>query len=152
VAEDGAAIRRRRQCNKCGKRFTSYERIEGVDLLVTKKNGTSEPFDRDKLRKGIVKATWKRPVSMADIDELLSDVEKRLRLRETTNIKSWEIGNLVMNRLKKLDPVAFILFASVYKDFQSLDDFAQEIARLQGAGGGKTATNGATKEEIEEAA
>ncbi len=131
MAEDNAAIRRRRVCDACGKRFTTYERIEGVDLTVVKKDGVTEPFDREKLRKGIVKATWKRPVSMADIDELMNDVEKRLRLRTSTTIKSWEIGNMVMNRLKKLDRVAFLLFASVYKDFQSLEDFAAEIDKLQ---------------------
>ncbi len=131
VAEDQSAIRRRRVCEHCGKRFTTYERIEGVDLTVIKKDGAAEPFDREKLRKGIVKATWKRPVSMADIDDLMNDVEKRLRLRTSTTIKSWEIGNMVMNRLKKMDKVAFLLFASVYKDFRSLEDFADEIARLQ---------------------
>jgi transcriptional repressor NrdR len=131
LAEDHAAIRRRRVCEHCGKRFTTYERIEGVDLTVIKKDGAAEPFDREKLRKGIVKATWKRPVSMADIDDLMNDVEKRLRLRTSTTIKSWEIGNMVMNRLKKLDRVAYLLFASVYKDFRSLEDFAEEIDRLQ---------------------
>lgn len=131
LAEDNSAIRRRRVCDTCGKRFTTYERIEGVDLTVVKKDGNTELFDREKLRKGIVKATWKRPVSMSDIEELMDDVEKRLRLRTSTTIKSWEIGNMVMNRLKKLDRVAFLLFASVYKDFQSLEDFAGEIAKLQ---------------------
>lgn len=130
LAEDTTAIRRRRTCEKCGKRFTTYERVEGVDMAVIKKNGNTETFDREKLRKGIVKATWKRPVSMSEIEEILDDVEKRLRLRTSTNIKSWEVGNLVMNRLKTLDPVAYLLFASVYKDFQSLEDFAGEIERL----------------------
>lgn len=131
LAEDQAAIRRRRVCETCGKRFTTYERAEGVDLTVMKKDGAAEQFDREKLRKGIVKATWKRPVSMADIEELMNDIEKRLRLRTSTTIKSWEIGNMVMNRLKKLDRVAYLLFASVYKDFQSLEDFGGEISRLQ---------------------
>lgn len=131
LASDMSAIRRRRSCDSCGKRFTTYERVEGVDLSVVKKNGEIEPFDREKLRKGLTKATWKRPVSMSEIEELLDDVERRLRLRSSTKIKTWEIGNLVMNRLRKLDPVAFLLFASVYKDFQSLEDFDQEIQRLQ---------------------
>lgn len=133
LTSDSESIRRRRTCDNCGKRFTTYERIEGVDLSVVKKNGVVESFDREKLRKGIVKATWKRPVSMSEIEELLDDVERRLRVRKTTNIKSWEIGNLVMNRLKKVDPVAYLLFASVYKDFQSLEDFEGEIVRLQDA-------------------
>lgn len=131
LTTDATSIRRRRLCENCGKRFTTYERVEGVDLTVVKKNGQEEPFDREKLRKGIVKATWKRPVSMAEIEDLLDDVEKRLRLRSSTEIKSWEIGNLVMNRLRKLDPTAYLLFASVYKDFQSLEDFQEEITRLQ---------------------
>lgn len=131
LAENGESFRRRRRCEKCDKRFTTYERVEGVDLTVVKKEGHAEPFDREKLRKGIVKATWKRPVSMADIDALLDDVEKKLRTRTSITIKSWEIGNLVMNRLRKLDPVSYLLFASVYKDFQSLEDFAGEIAALQ---------------------
>ncbi len=131
LAEDSTAIRRRRVCEKCEKRFTTYERIEGVDMSVMKKNGQVENFDREKLRKGIIKATWKRPVSLSQIEEILDDVERRLRLRSTTNIKSWEIGNLVMNRIKEMDPVAYLLFASVYKDFQSLEDFSGEIEKLQ---------------------
>lgn len=131
LAEDTTVIRRRRVCEKCGKRFTTYERVEGVDMSVIKKNGQVENFDREKLRKGVIKATWKRPVSLSEIEEILDDVERRLRLRTSTNIKSWEIGNLVMNRLKQIDPVAFLLFASVYKDFQSLEDFAAEIEKLQ---------------------
>lgn len=130
LTSDTESIRRRRVCERCGKRFTTYERVEGVDLQVVKKNGLVETFDREKLRKGIIKATWKRPVSMSDIEDLMSDVERRLRLRSTTKIKSWEIGNLVMNRLRQIDPVAYILFASVYKDFQSLEDFQEEIEKL----------------------
>lgn len=131
LAEDNRAIRRRRVCEFCEKRFTTYERVEGVDLVVTKKNGVSESFDREKIRKGIVKATWKRPIAMSDIDELIDDVERRLRQRKNTKVKSWEIGNLVMNRLRKLDAVAYLLFASVYKDFQSFEDFEEEISRLR---------------------
>jgi transcriptional repressor NrdR len=127
---DAESIRRRRECDRCGKRFTTYERVEGVDLQVVKKNGVIESFNREKLKKGIVKATWKRPISMSDIEDVMAEVERRLRLRSTTQIKSWEIGNLVMDHLRRLDPVAFILFASVYKDFQSLEDFQEEIQRL----------------------
>lgn len=129
-AEDNAVIRRRRQCEKCGKRWTTYERVEGVDLFVIKKNGKKEQFDREKLKRGVIKATWKRPVSMSEIEELLDEVEKKLRTRKSTEIKSWEIGNLIINRLKKLDPLSYLLFASVYRDFASLEDFQQEIERL----------------------
>lgn len=125
------AIRRRRSCGNCQKRFTTYERIEGLDLKVIKKNGKREDFSREKLRRGIVKATWKRPVSMADIEQMLDDVERQLRCKESTEIKSWQIGNLVINRLKKVDPLAYLLFASVYRDFDSLADFAEEIDKLK---------------------
>lgn len=128
--DDQTTIRRRRACAQCDKRFTTYERVEGLDLKVIKKDGHKEEFDRDKLKRGIVKATWKRPVSMADIEDLLSEVERRLRLKATSEVKSWEIGNLVINRLRKLDTLSYLLFASVYRDFDSVEDFKCEIDRL----------------------
>jgi transcriptional repressor NrdR len=130
-AQDQTSIRRRRECQDCKKRFTTYERVEGIDLKVIKKDGTREDFDREKLKRGLVKATWKRPVSMADIEDLIDDIEKKLRLKDTTEVKSWEIGNLVIKKLKKVDPLSYLLFASVYRDFDSLEDFAQEINKLQ---------------------
>ena len=129
--EDDRTIRRRRECLKCQKRFTTYERIEGIDLTVLKKDGAKEMFDRDKIRKGIMKATWKRPVSVEDIEELIEDIEQKLRRRQSNEIKSWEIGNMVMTRLRKLDPVSYLLFASVYRDFQDLNDFEQEVEKLK---------------------
>jgi transcriptional repressor NrdR len=130
VAEDKKSIRRRRQCHKCKKRFTTYERVEGVDLKVVKKDGKIEEFDREKIRRGLIKATWKRPVSSKDIDAVLDEVEAKLRLKSATTVKSWEIGNLVIRRLKKLDPLGYLLFASVYRDFTSLEDFKAEIDQL----------------------
>ena len=130
-AQDQTSIRRRRECQDCKKRFTTYERVEGIDLKVIKKDGSREDFDREKLRRGLVKATWKRPVSMSDIEDLIDDIEKKLRLKDTTEVKSWEIGNLVINRLKKVDPLSYLLFASVYRDFDSIEDFAEEINKLQ---------------------
>ncbi len=130
VVEDQTAIRRRRACSKCDKRFTSYERVEGIELKVVKKDGSKEDFTREKLKRGIVKATWKRPVSMSDIDELIEDVERKLRRKDSKEVKSWEIGNMVLNRLKKLDPLAYLLFASVYRDFNDLEDFKQELAKI----------------------
>ncbi len=130
-ADDQTSIRRRRSCAECGKRFTTYERIEGIDLKVIKKDGTKEDFSRDKLRRGIVKATWKRPISMSAVEEMIDDVERRLRLKDASEVKSWEVGNLVINRLRKLDPLSYLLFASVYRDFESVDDFAEEIKKLQ---------------------
>lgn len=130
VVEDQSAIRRRRVCASCEKRFTSYERVEGIELKVIKKDGSKEDFTREKLKRGIVKATWKRPVSMSDIDELIEEVEQRLRRKNSKEVKSWEVGNLVLNRLKKLDPLAYLLFASVYRDFNDIEDFKQEIAKI----------------------
>lgn len=132
IAEDSQAIRRRRECQNCGKRFTTYERPEGVDIKVIKKDGSIEEFDREKLRRGIMKATWKRPVSYEQIEELIDDVERVLRIKSSMEVKSWEIGNLVINRLKKIDPLAYLLFASVYRDFQDLKDFKEEIEKLEG--------------------
>lgn len=125
------SIRRRRECVNCKKRFTTYERVEDIEIKVIKKDGTREDFSREKLRRGIVKATWKRPVSMSSIDELIDNVECQLRRKQTTEIKSWEIGNLVVNRLKKIDTLSYLLFASVYRDFDSLEDLASEISKLQ---------------------
>lgn len=130
-AEDQTSIRRRRRCMECSKRFTTYERVEGIELKVIKKDGAREDFSRDKLRRGIVKATWKRPVPMNEVELLIDDVERKLRQREVSEVKSWEIGNLVINRLKKLDPLSYLLFASVYRDFESVEDFIDEIHKLK---------------------
>lgn len=131
LTEDGEAIRRRRECGKCQKRFTTYERVEGVDITVIKKDGSRQEFDREKLKKGVMKATWKRPVTMEEIEDLLDEVEMLLRQKSRTEVKSWEVGNLVINRLKKIDPLAYLLFASVYRDFKDLDDFKGEIMKLE---------------------
>lgn len=136
-ADEGSVIRRRRQCDKCSKRWTTYERTEGVDLWVIKKDGGRQQFDREKLRRGIVKATWKRPVSLSSVEELIDEVERKLRLRKTAEIKSWEIGNLVINRLRKMDPLSYLLFASVYRDFDSLEDFQGELEKLINPGSGE---------------
>lgn len=129
-ADDSTSIRRRRACTICDKRFTTYERIEGIDLKVIKKDGTKEDFNREKLRRGIVKATWKRPVSMSEIEDMINELERKLRLKQTCEVKSWEIGNLVINRLRKVDKLSYLLFASVYRDFESLEDFKKELDRL----------------------
>ena len=99
-------------------------------MVVIKKDGRREPFDRDKLRKGLMKATWKRPVTIEQIEALVEEVEQKLRSRTNKEVKSWEIGKLVIARLRKLDPVGYLLFASVYRDFQDIDDFQREIERL----------------------
>jgi transcriptional repressor NrdR len=143
VAEDGTSIRRRRECADCAKRFTTYERIEGLDLKVLKKDGSVEQFDREKIKRGIVKATWKRPVKMEDLELLIDEVEQSLRIQKTTTIKSWEIGELVIERLKMLDPLGYLLFASVYRDFSDVDDFRTEIDRLMAL----NSTKGASSEK-----
>lgn len=129
--ETSDAIRRRRSCGDCAKRFTTYERIEGLDLKVVKKDGAKENFDREKIRRGIVKATWKRPVSMQQIEELIEEVERKLRAKGVKEIKSWEIGNLIIERLKEIDKMSYLLFASVYRDFSSISDFEEEINKLK---------------------
>ncbi len=129
-AEDQATIRRRRNCSSCDKRFTTYERVEGIDLKVIKKDGSKEDFSRDKLKRGLTKAMWKRPISMSSIDEMVDEVERRLRQKKSSEVKSWEIGNLVINRLKKIDTLSYLLFASVYRDFDSLEDFKSELDKL----------------------
>lgn len=131
LTEDGGAMRRRRECGKCSKRFTTYERAEGVDIKVIKKNGNQEDFDREKLKKGLMKATWKRPVTTRQIEEMIDDIEMVLRNKKSTEVRSWEVGNLVINRLKKIDPLAYLLFASVYRDFQDIDDFVSEIKKME---------------------
>jgi transcriptional repressor NrdR len=133
-SEEAEAIRRRRSCDQCGRRFTTYERVEGLDLKVIKKDGSREDFDRNKIKHGLIKATWKRPVSMAQINQLIDDVEKKLRAKDTQEIKSWQIGNLVINRLKKLDKLGYLLFATVYRDFDSVEDFEKELNSLNKKG------------------
>lgn len=131
TSEDGASLRRRRECQGCKKRFTTYERVEGVDLVVIKRDGTKEDFDREKIKRGLLKATWKRPVTMDQVEDLITEVEQMLRRRKGTEVKSSEIGKLVINRLKKIDKVGYLLFATVYKDFEGLDDFEREIQQLK---------------------
>jgi len=130
LTEDGSTMRRRRECGKCSKRFTTYERAEGVDIKVVKKSGKVEDYDREKLKRGVMKATWKRPVTVAQVEEMLDEIERILRRKTSTEVRSWEIGNLVINRLKKIDPLAYLLFASVYREFESLADFQIEIEKL----------------------
>jgi len=129
--EEQSITRRRRECLKCGKRFTTYERIEMSNILVIKKDGKREQFDREKVKKGIIKACEKRNVSMEDIDSIVNEIEQKLRNLETTEVKSTLIGEFVIKRLKKLDKVAYIRFASVYKDFEDIESFKEAIEQLK---------------------
>jgi transcriptional repressor NrdR len=128
-AEGGSAIRRRRACAACGRRYSTYERIEDVGLVVRKRDGGLDPFRREKVTAGIVKATKNRPVSELQVEELVDRVEERLR-RKGPQVTSQQVGIEVLQQLRKLDEVAYIRFASVYKDFQELTDFERELGTL----------------------
>ena len=130
LAEDDTSVRRRRECNRCNKRFTTYERVEVIDLVVVKKDGRKEAFNREKLKKGLIRATWKRQVSMSDIEKLIDEVERKLRSRKSTEFRSYEVGKLVLNRLKKIDLASYLAFASVYHNFQCLGDYREELEKV----------------------
>ena len=127
---DNESIRRRRECEKCEKRFTTHERIENPNLFVIKKNGSRQEFNREKLIKSFLKACEKRPISQEQIDEEVSKIEAKLKSFEETEIPSKYIGELVMKALNKLDKVAYIRFASVYRDFTDLSDYEEELKKL----------------------
>ena len=129
-ATDFNATRRRRECLKCQKRFTTYERVEEVELWVVKKGGRRERFDPSKIRSGIEKACEKRPVSHDKIERVVAEIERELRAREGTEVKSKVIGEFVMEKLKELDKVAYIRFASVYRQFADVSTFQKELRKL----------------------
>ena len=129
-SEDLGSIRRRRECLKCEKRFTTYERVDMVDLIVLKKDGRREQFDRKKLMTGMLKATEKRPVTMDQIEKAVDEIEMELRKRESIEIPSAAMGDIVLKRLKKLDELAYIRFASVYRSFDDLETFEKEVKSL----------------------
>jgi transcriptional repressor NrdR len=123
--------RRRRECLKCHKRFTTYEKLENFNLRVIKKDGNRESFDREKLKRGLLKACEKRPISLAEIDKVVDDIEKALRNKKLPEVRSAFIGELVMKHLKKLDSVAYIRFASVYRSFQDIHEFEKEVKEIK---------------------
>lgn len=129
-SREGDSIRRRRECLSCARRFTSYERVEEVPLVILKKDGRREPFDRQKLMKGLLLACQKRPVSLARIEELVADLHARLLERTDREIRSRDLGELIMDELKGLDQVAYVRFASVYRDFKDLPDFVRAFEGL----------------------
>ncbi len=129
-SEDLGTIRRRRECIKCQKRFTTYERIENVNLVVIKKDGKREQFNRDKLRAGIVRSCEKTKVSMEDIERIVTEVERELLGADSVEVESKKIGQLVATRLKKIDKVAYIRFSSVFRRFVDVEDFEKEVKRL----------------------
>lgn len=129
--ESSDSIRRRRQCSNCGKRYTTYERIAQTGLMVVKQDGRREAFDRQKLMGGVVKACAKRPVSMQAVETLLDEIEMELHAMAKSEVDSQKIGQMVMERLRKLDDVAYVRFASVYRRFADLDSLSIEIQRLK---------------------
>lgn len=130
VAE-APAVRRRRECLACSTRFTTYERIERPNLIIVKRSGERQLYDRTKLLAGIMRACEKRPVSQVGVDDLITQIERQLYERDEPEISSEEVGGLVLDGLAELDPVAYVRFASVYKDFTSLKSFEQELERVK---------------------
>jgi len=127
---EGSSTRRRRECLKCKKRFTTYERIETSNILVIKRNGNREQFDRQKLEKGILKSCEKRPITYEKLKKVVDSIESEIKSKGVSEVKSTTIGNIIMKKLRKLDKVAYIRFASVYRDFTDLDSFKQELEKL----------------------
>ena len=131
-AEDGTTIRRRRECLECQKRFTTYEIIERMPLVVIKRDGSRESFDKVKIINGVIRACEKRPVTMTQIENLANEIELELRGRLESEVKSEAIGEMVMARLKDLDEVAYVRFASVYRSFKDINTFMEELTKLLG--------------------
>ncbi|MDN5697138.1 MAG: transcriptional regulator NrdR [Rubrobacter sp.] len=135
LSETKDAVRRRRECLSCGKRFTTYERREPLKLMVVKRGGEQEPFDREKLMAGLVKACAKRGVPEAEIEYMVDEIEAELRDRRRHEVTSRRLGDMALVRLRKLDMVAYLRFASVYRQYTDVDQFQSELVRLSGAAG-----------------
>jgi transcriptional repressor NrdR len=129
-SKEGESIRRRRECLKCARRFTTYERIDEIPYMVVKKDGRREKFDRQKVMQGLVKASEKRPISMGKLAGIIDDVETRLSETPDRELSTVEIGELLMAQLKTMDKIAYVRFASVYRDFQDVDAFLREVSDL----------------------
>ncbi|MFR8548601.1 MAG: transcriptional regulator NrdR [Lachnospiraceae bacterium] len=129
-ADDNTSIRRRRLCDECGKRFTTYEKVETIPLIVIKKDQTREQYDRRKIEDGVMRACYKRPIPIQKIREMLDGTEMEIFNREEKEIDSKIIGEIVMDRLKELDPVAYVRFASVYREFKDVNTFMDELKKV----------------------
>jgi transcriptional repressor NrdR len=127
---DDAVIRRRRECDRCKKRFTTYERVEQITINVLKRDGRIEEFDPEKIRRGVLKAVKKRPITESQIQEMIDDIVHELLNKDTQVVKSIEIGEMVLSRLTEIDKLGALLFAAVYKEFSSLEDVEKELKRL----------------------
>ena len=128
--DEGERIRRRRECLSCEKRFTTYETVESLPIVVVKKDNSREPFDRNKILRGMVRACEKRPVSMADIEAAVADIEQIVQNSLEREVSAGKIGELVMERIKPLDEVAYVRFASVYRQFKDINSFMQELTKI----------------------
>lgn len=129
-SKKGLSIRRRRQCSACKRRFTTYERVEEVPFMVVKKDGSRQPFDGQKILRGMLKACEKRPIPVSKLEEIVEEIENKLQEKPEKEMSSAEIGALVMDRLKELDKVAYVRFASVYREFKDVVEFKQELENL----------------------
>ena len=131
-AEDGSSIRRRRLCDKCARRFTTYEKVETIPLVVVKKDESRVPYERSKIESGVLRACHKRPISSAQIEKLIDEVENTIFNSGETEVKTSRIGELVMQKLKRLDQVAYVRFVSVYREFKDARTFMDELEKLSG--------------------
>ena len=129
-ADDNSSIRRRRMCEGCGKRFTTYEKVETIPLIVIKKDLTRQQYDRSKIEAGVMRACYKRPIPIQKINEMIDAVETEIFNREEKEIESKEIGEIVMDRLKELEAVAYVRFASVYREFKDVNTFMDELKKV----------------------
>lgn len=129
-AEDNSSIRRRRQCDECGRRFTTYEKVETIPLIIIKKDNNREPYSREKIEAGIVRSCHKRPISMTRINGLVDEVENTIFNMEEREVSSSKIGEIVMDKLKDFDSVAYVRFASVYREFKDVNTFMDELKKL----------------------
>ncbi len=129
---EGLSIRRRRECLKCGKRFTTYEYVENAPMMVVKRDGTRKRFDREKIKEGIMKACEKRPVSMDRIEDIVEEITKEVHRKAEREVKTTIIGKMVMDRLYELDEVAYVRFASVYRRFKDVSHFKKELEKFLG--------------------
>lgn len=129
-AEDGKSIRRRRSCDECGKRFTTYEKVETIPLIIIKKDNNREQYERSKIEAGVLRACYKRPAPAADIQKTIDEIETEIFNREEKEIPSNVIGEIVMDKLKDLDAVAYVRFASVYREFKDVNTFMSELKKI----------------------
>ena len=129
-AEEGSSIRRRRECRSCAKRFTTYETVESLPMVVIKKDGSRQSFDRQKVLRGMIRACEKRPVSLAELERIADEIEQELQNSMEREIRTEDVGEKVMDRLRKVDQVAYVRFASVYRQFKDLDTFMAELNKL----------------------